>query len=182
MWTRDPFCRLGSDDDRAARFARRGGATNEGGFSLVELLVVLFIVSITASLAAPGVSRWLEDYRVKTTSRQLVSDLQFAKMKAVAEKIEYRVSFEGANRRYRIEKGDSSLGSTTWNQVGIYRSLSDGANPYYARDVGLTDNFANHLVLFSPMGQALPSGAVTFSAADYSRSVSVSTTGRVRIE
>jgi type II secretion system protein H len=152
------------------------------GFSLIELLIVLAILGIGSALAFPNVTRWFEDYRLKTTARQLVSDLQFAKMKAVAEKVQYRICFETANRRYRVDQGNSSSGSTAWAQVGTLRSLADGNSPYHAAGVNISDTFTGHCVVFSPTGSASPSGLATFSTANLVRHVAVTMTGRVRVE
>jgi type II secretion system protein H len=158
------------------------GETKGHGFTLLELLVVLSILGITAAVAIPGVTRWLEDYRLKTTSRQLVSDLQFAKMKAVAEKVQYRVGFEAGNNRYRIEKGNSVMASTAWTQLGTFRSLSDATNASYASGVALSETFPGHVVIFSASGQASPAGTATLSSAHYTSNVTVTLTGRIRIE
>ena len=61
------------------------------------------IIGILGAAVAPGVSRWIEDYRVKAASRQLMSDLQFARMKAVADNVQYQVYFNQANNRYWVQ-------------------------------------------------------------------------------
>ena len=61
-----------------------------------------------------------QNYQLQTTARQLVTDLQAAKMSAVAQKIEYQVAFDGTNKRYSINMGNSSLGSTTWTLTGYF--------------------------------------------------------------
>jgi type IV fimbrial biogenesis protein FimT len=152
------------------------------GFSLIELLIVLAILGIGSALAFPNVTRWFEDYRLKTTARQLVSDLQFSRMKAVGEKVQYRICFEAANRRYRVDQGNSASGSNAWAQVGILRSLADVNSPYHADGVNMNDTFAGHCVIFSPTGSASPSGLASFSTANLVRNVAVTLTGRVRVE
>ena len=158
------------------------GAVGEKGFSLPELLVVVSILAVAVSIAIPNVVRWLEDYRLKGTSRQLVTDLQNAKMKAVAGKVQYRVAFESGNNRYKIEQGNNPIGSTAWAQLGIYRGLSDSSNAYYAKAVTLSENFPAHTVMFSPTGQASPAGTVTFNSPHLTTNVTVTLTGRIRIE
>ena len=157
------------------------GAAGEKGFSFPELLVVVSILAVAVSIAIPNVVRWLEDYRLKGTSRQLVTDLQNAKMRAVAGKVQYRVAFESGNNRYKIEQGNSPTGSTAWAQLGIYRNLSDSSNAYYSNGVTLSENFPSHTVIFSPTGQASPAGTVTFNSPHLTTSVTVTLTGRIRI-
>lgn len=181
MWTTERINRAGRAFVRGVRLLKRGGSL-EVGFSLLELLVVLSILAVTMSVAIPGIVRWIEDYRLKTTARQLVSDLQSAKMKAVADKVQHRVAFEPGLNRYSIQRGDKAVGSTTWTQDGIYRSLSATSNPHYVSGVTLSQNFTGAAVAFSPTGQASPAGTATFTSAHYSRNVVVTLTGRIRIE
>jgi prepilin-type N-terminal cleavage/methylation domain-containing protein len=152
------------------------------GFSLIEVLIVMVILGITSALAAPNIGRWFEDYRLKTVARQLTSDLQFVRMKAVSEKVQYRVCFEGGNTRYRLEKGDSASASVVWAQVGISRSFSDAANPYYAEGVWIDDTFSGHSVAFSPTGFASQAGAAALTTVNLAKNVSVALTGRIRVE
>jgi prepilin-type N-terminal cleavage/methylation domain-containing protein len=152
------------------------------GVTLIELLVAVVILGIAAGLAAPNLSRWTESYTVRKAGRQLVSDLQLAKMKSVSQGLQHRISFDAANKTYTIEQGNASSGSTTWSQVDVVRALANEQNPYYAKGVTLASNFANNTVLFSPLGTASPAGTVTFATANYTRNVRVVLTGRVRLD
>jgi prepilin-type N-terminal cleavage/methylation domain-containing protein len=149
--------------------------------TLIELLIVMIILGIAAALAAPNASRWIESYTVKKAGRQLVSDLQLAKMRAVSQDLQYRVSFDPTNKSYRIEQGNASAGSTTWTQIGVTRALSDEQNPYYAKGVALTTNFTNNVVIFSATGAATPAGTATLTTTNYTRQVTVILTGRVSL-
>jgi Tfp pilus assembly protein FimT len=140
------------------------------------------ILGILAAVAAPNVSSWIENYTIRTAGRQLVTDLQLAKMKAVSQGVQHRVSFDVAGKSYIIEKGDSSSGSTTWVQVDSTRALASEQNPYYARGVSIATNLASDRVIFSPVGNASPAGTITLSTTNYTRLVRVVLTGRVRIE
>ena len=152
------------------------------GFTIIELLVVVVILGIAAALAAPNISRWMESYTVRKSGRQLVSDLQLAKMKAISQGVQHRISFDAANKSYTIQQGNASSGSTTWAQVDSVRALSNDQNPYYAKGVTLATTFPNNVVRFSPVGTASPAGTVTFTTINYARYVRVILTGRVRLE
>ncbi|MEO0248946.1 MAG: GspH/FimT family pseudopilin [candidate division WOR-3 bacterium] len=152
------------------------------GLTLVEVLVAVVILGIAAAVAAPNLSMWLERYTLRNAGRQLVSDLQLAKMKAVSQGLQHRVSFDVAGKSYVIERGNSSSGSTTWVQVEPIRALASEQSPYYAKGVSFTTNLTNDRVIFSPVGNASPAGTVTLSTTNYQQLVTVVLTGRVRIE
>jgi prepilin-type N-terminal cleavage/methylation domain-containing protein len=152
------------------------------GLSLLELLVVLILLAIGVTLALPNISPWIEKYRVQKAARQLVTDLQHAKLMAVSHKIQHRVFFDVAGTSYRIEQGNAPTGSTAWFQIGIPRSLSDPENPHYARGVALTTSFTGNMVIFSARGTASPAGTVSLIGTNYTRHVTVILTGRIRAD
>ena len=56
----------------------------KNGVTLIELAVVLSIVAIAAVFMAPALGEWLDNYRVRQAAREVLSDFQFAKMKAIS--------------------------------------------------------------------------------------------------
>jgi prepilin-type N-terminal cleavage/methylation domain-containing protein len=152
----------------------------ETGFSLVELLAVLVVAGVVSALAAPNVARWIENYRVKATARQLVSDFQSVRMKAISQKVDHRLSFDSSNKSYKMEKWNSA--ASQWNQVGVSRAFASDGNPYFARGVNMSDNFTNHVAAFSTSGSVSSGGTVTLSSDHYSKRVNVTLIGRVSIE
>ena len=155
------------------------------GFTLVELIIVVLIAGILAGFALPSFNHWIESLKVKKVARQIVTDLQLAKMKAISDGVQYKVHFDTASARYSIQKGNLSSGSTTWTVAGIARELSNAANPYYAKNVALSNNFPStcpDCVVFSPTGSASPAGKVTCSSSGKSKNVYVILSGRVRVD
>ncbi|HUJ88804.1 MAG TPA: GspH/FimT family protein [Syntrophorhabdales bacterium] len=150
------------------------------GLTLLELLVVLVILGTVVTLAVPNLFRWIENYTVWKASRQLVTDLQLAKMRAVSQCLQHRVSFDAADRSYKIEEGNAPRGSTAWSQISITRALSDPRNPHYAKGVALATNFTNNVVIFSTKGTASPAGTVALTTTNYARHITVILTGRIR--
>ena len=56
---------------------------NKAGFSFVELMVVLGILAIVAAIAVPDFIIWVPSYRLKSSARNLYSDMQKAKISAI---------------------------------------------------------------------------------------------------
>jgi prepilin-type N-terminal cleavage/methylation domain-containing protein len=55
----------------------------ERGVTLIELAVVMAIVAIIALFMAPAFGAWLDNFRIRQAARELSSDFQFIKMKAI---------------------------------------------------------------------------------------------------
>ena len=53
------------------------------GFTIIELVVIIVIMGILATIAIPGFSRWLPNYRLRVATRDVFSNFQHAKLTAI---------------------------------------------------------------------------------------------------
>jgi type IV fimbrial biogenesis protein FimT len=74
----------------------------EQGFTLIELMITIIILSVLLGLAIPGFSRWLPNYRLRGAARDIYSNLQYAKMTAVKDRAGCGVLFDVASSRYQV--------------------------------------------------------------------------------
>ncbi|MBP1695756.1 MAG: ral secretion pathway protein [Deltaproteobacteria bacterium] len=101
---------------------------NHKGVTLIELVVVFVIIAIGAMLTVPNIRAWLPNYRLKSATRDIVSTMRTAQMKAVSTNLQYRVYFNPGEGKYWIEKGDQSSGSTNWvGSVDLDNAAREGA-------------------------------------------------------
>ena len=68
----------------------------KGGFTLMELLVVIVILAIVALIAIPGFSRWLPNYRLRVAARDVFSNFQHARLTAVKRHALCAITFSQA--------------------------------------------------------------------------------------
>ncbi len=54
-----------------------------GGYSAVELIVVLLVIGILAALSVPGMRGWISRYRVQGALNRVVAEVHHARMVAV---------------------------------------------------------------------------------------------------
>lgn len=54
-----------------------------GGLTLVELMVVLAVIAVGATLAAPGMAQIVANWRVRAAAESIVSGLNFARVEAL---------------------------------------------------------------------------------------------------
>lgn len=163
-----------------------GKQANEKGFTLVEALVVVAIVAITSAIAAPSVSGWIQNYRAKTVARQLLTDLQFARMTAVSQKQNCTVTVTATTNTYTIQV--NGVNQCIPRQLNPETIGNNQTNPYYAPGVALgTAPAANPwTVTFTPLGLA-SFGPVNVSTATVAQggvaayNVQVSPTGGIQV-
>lgn len=84
----------------AARVARHADATRARprGFTIIEMVVVLIVVGLIVTLAAPSMSRMIARHRVQGVQAELLGDLQLARS-------------EQARRNGNVESVSVSFGS-----------------------------------------------------------------------
>ncbi|HEY3856502.1 MAG TPA: prepilin-type N-terminal cleavage/methylation domain-containing protein [Verrucomicrobiae bacterium] len=73
------------------------------GFTLIELMVVIVIISIVSAVIVGEMAGTFHDALLRSTSRQLVSVLSLASSRAISQDRMHLVRFDEATRKYAIE-------------------------------------------------------------------------------
>ena len=100
----------------------------ERGFTITELMVVVAIVGVLTVVATPSLSRWLTSIRMESTTREIASTLQLARVKAITQNTSIRIDFDPTANTYQIQQCDSA-NLTIWNNVeslspfALYKAL-----------------------------------------------------------
>ena len=53
------------------------------GFTLIELMIVVTLLALMMMLAAPSISIWLQNLKVRNVGESIVNGLQLARMEAI---------------------------------------------------------------------------------------------------
>ena len=78
------------------------------GFTLVELIIVVVILSIAALIAVPMVSS-AADMQVRSAANQIAAHLDYAKGMAITHQQNYSVVFDVSNESYQVQDEGGNL-------------------------------------------------------------------------
>ena len=87
---------------------------NESGFTLIEMVVVMAVILVTASIAIPNVLRWLPNYRLRGAVSDLYSNFQKAKLESIKRNTNVVLAFDPSNGNdsYQVFVDDGAGGGT----------------------------------------------------------------------
>ena len=96
---------------------------NQKGVTLIELVVVFVIIAIGAALTTPNIGGWMTNYRLRSATRDIVSTMRVAQLKAISHNLRYQISFDVANRNYILQYQNTA---GTWIDEGALQTLPTG--------------------------------------------------------
>ena len=82
---------------------------NHSGLSLLELVVVIAIVAVVSAIALPRYAGAVTRYRGELAARRIVTDLNFARIKARQTSSAIAVVFDTTREHYSIETAPPTL-------------------------------------------------------------------------
>lgn len=173
------------------------------GFTMIELLIVIAIIGVIAAIAIPNIISWIPTIRVNSAARDLVSEMQLARMKAVSERNDYVITFDTANNQYKIYDDNDNDFSTAGAEAsellktvnlpsGIQFGYIAGKNPSNDDITGSVQFGATSSPIretFIPNGTAnlmgsvylIPTEDIAGSRRDRQRAITVIQTGRIKL-
>jgi type II secretion system protein H len=77
------------------------------GFSLIELMVVLILISFSISLIVPSLSRFSKAVELKGAAKKISGILRYCRSEAVNKGQVYQVLFDSNLREVRVQSMDS---------------------------------------------------------------------------
>ncbi len=79
---------------------KRGPRTRQGGFSTIEMLIVVIVLMIVTAIAIPNMMNAIADIKLRASANSVSGLLQQARLMAVQKNSLYTVRANGTNRAY----------------------------------------------------------------------------------
>lgn len=78
------------------------------GFTLIEFAIVIAVIGILFLIAVPNVGPFSNGYRLRGATREIATDLQFARVLSIKENQDFRVTFSSnAYQVIRVADGNA---------------------------------------------------------------------------
>jgi type IV fimbrial biogenesis protein FimT len=152
------------------------------GFNLIELMVVISIVSILATIGLPKFEGSIQSFQMKNKSSDLYHSIVLARSEAIKRATNITVC------TINTAKTDCS-GADGWEKGWIIKEVA-GADPIISIHDGLSSDYtfsgsstATSSITFTPSGNTINSGKVVLcyqeEVDEYTRTVSLNRFGKV---
>lgn len=152
---------------------------NASGFSLIETVMTLALLSLVFSIGGYGFNRFIPKYRLEGAVNSLVSDFHLARMRAIGQNCFYRIQIDSGQKQYFLER-ESLVGPSRWPGIreGVLRKFNDPDNPFFYPGVNLE---SSKNPVFLPRGGVIGTTIVLKNSSGQKK-ITLSSEGRVKVQ
>lgn len=147
------------------------------GYTLLEIIVVLLILSILSGVAIPGFLGWLHQYRLQSAATSLMNHLRAARLLSIFKGIEHEIQIKktGQGNYYQVVEDP---GGKDWIVMSIGRVVLH-------KDFGevqVKSAPSKGRITFYPKGTSYPNGSILLENSRGAQVKIVVKNGRIRSE
>jgi type IV fimbrial biogenesis protein FimT len=133
---------------------------NNKGFTVMELLTVIGIIAVMASIAVPNFIRWRNNSQLSRATQNLYSNFQSAKIQAARSNTLCTITFDTVAGNYTVfvdadqdltlDAGEQVIRTVVWSEFpGVSLNTAQGGGD------GLIFTNPNNAIAFAPNGFCL---------------------------
>jgi len=142
----------------------------QSGITLIEIMTVIAIAAVLASIAIPSVVGWLPKYRMVNAGDELLSTLQACRIRAVRENADVVIALDFANDSYTAFVDTSGNGLREAGE----RSVKTAQMP---PGIDLQDGTLGNTVTFNRRGFPAAGGTVVVNNGSQTRTINLTLAG-----
>ena len=146
-------------------------APTSGGFTLIEILVVVVILGIAAAIVVPAIGS-RDDLKTTSAARMIMADLIYAQNRSISQQRKHFVVFDDANETYSVfeDKRPAVPNMTIIThpvEASAFTVNLGPSGPGPIRDVyiGLADFDGKKILMFDELGTPYSYDAATNTEA-----------------
>jgi type IV fimbrial biogenesis protein FimT len=144
-------------------------SAKQAGFTLVEITVTIGVMAVLLAVSLPNLLAILNELRLSDGARQLASELQLARMKAISQHTKYRISFGSyPATTYSFEKHDGTAFALEAGPVALPEGVT-------------VTTVSPSVSEFQSGGTVNTTSTITLSNGSATKQIQVNLIGRVKI-
>lgn len=145
------------------------------GFTLIELVIVMAILTVVGSIALPRYTNSVSKHRVDAAARRIAADLSFTQRRARISSSTLKISFDPAHAKYTMSnEAGTRVGYDlrVVAEAGASGVVDLSAEPYVA--IILSANFGDDaIIVFDGFGLPDSGGSVVVQVANHKKTITV---------
>lgn len=153
------------------------------GFTLLEFLVVMAVITIMSTAGIPSFLDMITKHRLKGATEAVYGDLQLARMEAIKRNKSISLSFQVSdpeNWCYAMHD-NNECDCHIVDNCKIDEHASSITSGQGFNGIDLTTNFKSDSTSFNPIRGTSNSGSITLTTNQKSSKLIVSSLGRIRV-
>ena len=149
------------------------------GFTLIEMMVVIFMIAFVSAFAVPNIMKWRSAAKLRGAAENLKGDLELAKLKSIQENGAVSIEFYGDRYQIYIDNDKNLLPDAPENLSRLSnKTLPAGVHI----DMDATGfAFGLKYTRFSGRGTAIQGTVVLVDSRGMQKFVTVSELGKITI-
>ena len=99
--------------------------SGRSGFTTIELMVTIGILTVLALITIPGYTSWMPSYHLKGAARDIYSNLQLARLDAIKRNNTSTVTLDTGENKYIIDSPDRTVYLGDYGGVVSFTNTGD---------------------------------------------------------
>jgi competence protein ComGD len=160
-----------ADERNMEMKVKKNPRSNQLGFTFPEMLIVLILIAIVAGIGYGAFSRMAVNSSLRTAARDIASDFQLARQRAMAENTNLTITFDSANHTYTVPQAGGGT---------LTKSLASYSASIIFTNVNLS---GGNSIVFLPRGTTQQWGNLALqNNRGSTATITVNSTGRANVQ